>query len=785
MHERTETILKRSLSVAAVVILLAGCQSVRVNDLPYPHIRGMAEINIDQATKNVNILTDKNSDYCYPKEREYYPSCPSNTAQNIRPATELALSGGGMQTVQSNTPQYSRPQIGLALSGGGMRSAAFSIGVMSGLANYPGHNPDKSINHMKSIDIMSAVSGGSYALSWYYLQQYYMMQAWSRQKDSETDKNCEKLYDDENKYNKCLEKVCEKYSGECDALLAKLRKDLLYPDGPFQVHLKNNGDLLGKMRGGIWTLFDIVAIPIHLISNAVFGWQTNTSISRELYEKRIEQVFHSIPDNVHVNTTNGYTVSPDVGSNWLTTGIEGKSANFHDLSGFIKNQKLPFFIVNATLQLDDDPWHRGAKFSNSVFEFTPLHLGSSGVGYATWNDSINDANQLKCPTSMNEGKEKICSSKINNIKKKREECLKIVKKKREETCLTQTECPPYIQEEEDQCHTEAKNKNDEECCFAKLPEALPMSVARGVSISGAAIDSFATVPGTQQKLFVAFFNNDLGYYMPNYNCPPSCKDVELHNALPIPFYFLVYHARDRHGVKLYLSDGGHMENLGAFSLVSRLPERIIIVDAEQDYDEENFNKQGKGYVFEAYRKLKAGLKAEMGVNFTVCELEEKLMKEKESVEKNPICIEEKKSRRDSGSTEKPIDKIGPYNTEKSCLDGKIEYFPYPDAPSGLAVIDVKYIKLSIDSKHLSIYPDSVKNYFNKTTNGKKEGFYCDWLGGCPFPQQSTTEQSYSDEQFKAYRDLGQWIVKNQCDLNNWIPSEQQTVQASVRSPAVE
>ena len=49
----------------------------------------------------------------------------------------------------------------MALSGGGIRSAAYSIGVMKGLAQ-------KGI--LQEIDIMSSVSGGSYALSWFYTQ---------------------------------------------------------------------------------------------------------------------------------------------------------------------------------------------------------------------------------------------------------------------------------------------------------------------------------------------------------------------------------------------------------------------------------------------------------------------------------------------------------------------------------------------------------------------------------------------------------------------------------------
>jgi hypothetical protein len=52
-----------------------------------------------------------------------------------------------------------RPRQCLALSGGGVRSAAFSIGIMHGLHD---------IGRLRELDVISAVSGGSYALYWYY-----------------------------------------------------------------------------------------------------------------------------------------------------------------------------------------------------------------------------------------------------------------------------------------------------------------------------------------------------------------------------------------------------------------------------------------------------------------------------------------------------------------------------------------------------------------------------------------------------------------------------------------
>jgi len=260
-------------------------------------------------------------------------------------------------------------------------------------------------------------------------------------------------------------------------------------------------------------------------------------------------------------------------------------------------------------------------------------------------------------------------------------------------------------------------------------------------------------------VLMAMFNVDLGFYLSNYNNIPTPQDKTIHDILPFPFYFWHYYARDKHGVKLYLSDGGHSENLGAFSLVRRLPERIIIVDAEQDYDEEKHHRDHVcGYVFEAYRKLKAGLKAEMGVDFTVSKIDD-LMKSRVS---------------------------DPYNAKESCFDGKISYFPYV-SEKGEPVresIDVKYIKLSIDKDRLEKldkadpdqYPESVRAYFKNSRKGENDTYCSRFLDkfdlGCTFPQEATTNQSYSEEQFNAYRDLGKWIVEKQCNLKNWIQSRQ-------------
>jgi len=57
-----------------------------------------------------------------------------------------------------------QPELCLAMSGGGIRSAAFNIGVLRALHEN---------GLLKRVNVISAVSGGSYALSWFLLQQFY------------------------------------------------------------------------------------------------------------------------------------------------------------------------------------------------------------------------------------------------------------------------------------------------------------------------------------------------------------------------------------------------------------------------------------------------------------------------------------------------------------------------------------------------------------------------------------------------------------------------------------
>lgn len=62
------------------------------------------------------------------------------------------------EEAQKYRSKATRPKFCVALSGGGIRAAGFAIGVLQGL---------HEIGKLKDVDIISAVSGGAYALTWY------------------------------------------------------------------------------------------------------------------------------------------------------------------------------------------------------------------------------------------------------------------------------------------------------------------------------------------------------------------------------------------------------------------------------------------------------------------------------------------------------------------------------------------------------------------------------------------------------------------------------------------
>jgi predicted acylesterase/phospholipase RssA len=286
----------------------------------------------------------------------------------------------------------------------------------------------------------------------------------------------------------------------------------------------------------------------------------------------------------------------------------------------------------------------------------------------------------------------------------------------------------------------------------------PVTVGRAVAISGAAIDLASMTPGRIESTLVSSLNIDLGYHINNFNNKSSTHYLKRF----IPFYSLFNHY-DKKGTHIYLTDGGHIENLALYSLARRLCRKIIVVDATFDPD----------YQFEAYHKVKNALRREMQVELEIKEID-KLLREAELAERNNILNvsygSEFSRRLEKTTTRSHFDYSAPV------LRGSISYFPVRmlDQTIEQRKIEVTYIKMSIDDGKFNgfptsdsmatIYKDARRYYGDQLVQyyleSKLNNNCGELIFDCEFPQYTTYDQDYTPEQFEAYINLGYHIVRN-------------------------
>ena len=286
----------------------------------------------------------------------------------------------------------------------------------------------------------------------------------------------------------------------------------------------------------------------------------------------------------------------------------------------------------------------------------------------------------------------------------------------------------------------------------------PITVGKAVSISGGALDLSHRIPGRIESTLLGTLNMDLGYHIKNYN---NGKNNDLKGL--IPFYFLV-NSNDRKGTDIYLTDGGHVENLGLYPLVRRLCKRIIVVDATHD----------PNYQFEDYFKIKNALSSEMQVKLEIEEID-KLQPTMQwsNAKTSPNVFIEKKLCHEYN----PYDALHCFDTSKPFMTGNISYFPIKNRDGSVTQrkIDITYIKLSIDHKMFNgfstdntqagiyrgareYYGNTLVNYYVKSKMNHNDP---QRITDNEFPQHTTFDQRYSRDQFKAYLDLGYRIIKNE------------------------
>lgn len=243
-------------------------------------------------------------------------------------------------------------------------------------------------------------------------------------------------------------------------------------------------------------------------------------------------------------------------------------------------------------------------------------------------------------------------------------------------------------------------------CSSYPKRASLASLERASAVSGAALDTsfFESVgAGTTERTIASIGNFDLGLWFKN----PS---EERRRSCWLKFFpgaHLLrgawYRDKGRKGCRILLTDGGHSENLGAFSVVRRFPRVVLVVDAEQDPE----------YNFPGYGELDRLLSKDLNLTISIPAIDHK-----KAEWKGPV------------------------------FDGKIRTLPeVPPAQGG--EIGVIYLKIP------------TRSWVERRCVSSKLGkSICDyWHQHKSFPFDKTFEdQCHDRQQFLAYRDLGLAVV---------------------------
>jgi len=253
---------------------------------------------------------------------------------------------------------------------------------------------------------------------------------------------------------------------------------------------------------------------------------------------------------------------------------------------------------------------------------------------------------------------------------------------------------------------------------------------QGITLgTAAAISGAAASPnmGYHSSPFVTFllalWNVRLGWWLGNPG-PPGQNSFATPGPrfAPGPLFAEAFGRTDDCSPYVYLSDGGHFENLGLYEMVLRRCRHIVVCDAGEDPDL-SFEDLGN-----AIRKIRIDLGVPISFG--------KIPMRKRAVEVSD----------DTAGKEAPLPYFAVGRIGYSCVDYRGEAAgPAPDArdaadadaTDGLLI----YVKASLNGSE----PIDVRQYAKAHPS---------------FPHESTADQLYSESQFESYRELGSRAIES-------------------------
>lgn len=227
-----------------------------------------------------------------------------------------------------------------------------------------------------------------------------------------------------------------------------------------------------------------------------------------------------------------------------------------------------------------------------------------------------------------------------------------------------------------------------------------ISLGTAMAISGAAASPNMGYHSSPLLTFLmTFFNARLGWWLPNPG--PHGKGLWSERGPKSALRSLFAEAcglTDDKSPYVYLSDGGHFENLGLYEMVLRRCHTIVVIDAGAD----------PNYTFDDLANAIRKIRVDLGV---------------------PIRLD------------KPIKMTaGESKDNVHCVTGSIGYACIDTGATDGTLVYIKPVlddwqSVDLDNYH-SAHPD--------------------------FPQQSTIEQFFDESQFESYRRLGQETIERIC-----------------------
>lgn len=451
-----------------------------------------------------------------------------------------------------------QPQIGLALSGGGQRSAAVSMGFLEALQ-------ESAI--LPKVDSISSVSGGSYAAYWWYSHHYWAAKeseiALKEGRNDELKTLNVDLYKRFYLWDICGE-ITKNFSSENNANTANLpppsdeikqvcaasylSPSERYKDFRFFVHDRNRGYLLTRWQKPLEAYtdsryakpLDATARGVELAAKTVVWAPTVLLhwVANGLFDAKLNL---NIMQNYYQNgIEREYGLYPICRNKVINEeGCEILKSYANDAYFLnIKAHDPSMFELYSEIKRQKLPfWVINTTAAYSQHSWPKMLRGFPNAGYS---QSLFDTVYEFTPVSQGSARFGYCA------------------------------------------------EQQEKCAISK-----PIKLSRRVAISGAAVDALS--PGVNTTLDI--LNLSLGQYIANPNVPDSVRTWR--SIIPAPFVWFYKNSHNETSPHVYLSDGGHSDNLGIYSLIRRGTKQIIVLDAEH---EPGKDVKGESAVFGALRR---------------------------------------------------------------------------------------------------------------------------------------------------------------------------------------